>query len=343
MWGHIGGVVQNTTTLLSLTELLDIDWLRGVVTSIHCVCCRSWLWCPGCVYVVEWFDTTPKESVFEEESRIKLATQPQHYNPDPVARMFGRANEAKAEVNGVPTTCLVDTGATVTIVSEDFCDQAGLKIQPLEQLVTISATGGTPTLPRLYSGYFRVSSHSQLLRRSGDVGDLWHYSLCIQSTPADRYQSYSCCCWDPDTCSIWMRHGSKPTYEPWCPVRHNKRRIKMETLLTWMVWKDQVSWGRKKKYSLLKKSKFGPTHKWEDTPKELWCALSLKSSWWKAKLCVWTPKQMLPHNCRVQVQLRNLTARSVRIPAKTTLEEVSACNVVPTTYLGTRTRTFFWR
>ena len=45
---------------------------------------------------------------------------------------------------------LVDTGATVTIVSEDFCDQEGLKIQPLEQLVTISATGGTP-IP--YLGY----------------------------------------------------------------------------------------------------------------------------------------------------------------------------------------------
>ena len=58
----------------------------------------------------------------------KLATQPQYCNPDPVARMFGRANEAKAEVNGIPTTCLVDTRATVTIVSEDFCDQAGLKI-----------------------------------------------------------------------------------------------------------------------------------------------------------------------------------------------------------------------
>ena len=80
----------------------------------------------------------------------KLATQPQYYNPDPVARMFGRGNEAKAEVNGAPTTCLVDTGTTVTIVSEDFCDQAGLKIQPLEQLVTISATGGTP-IP--YLGY----------------------------------------------------------------------------------------------------------------------------------------------------------------------------------------------
>ena len=88
--------------------------------------------------------------VGKSAKKKKLATQPQYYYPDPVARMFGRANEAIAEVNGVPTTCLVDTGATVTIVSEDFCDQAGLRIQPLEQLVTFSATGGT-SIP--YLGY----------------------------------------------------------------------------------------------------------------------------------------------------------------------------------------------
>ena len=46
-------------------------------------------------------------------------------------------------------------------------------------------------------------------------------------------------------------------------------------------------------------------------------------------MCVNSKTEMLPHNCRVEVQLRNLTARSVRIPAKTTLGEVSACNVVP--------------
>ena len=32
--------------------------------------------------------------------RNRLPTRPQYYNPDPVARMFGRANEASVEVNG---------------------------------------------------------------------------------------------------------------------------------------------------------------------------------------------------------------------------------------------------
>ena len=64
--------------------------------------------------------------------------------------MFGRTNEAKVEVNGVPTTCLVDTGATVTIVNAEFCEQLGLAVHSIEGLITVSATGGT-NIP--YLGY----------------------------------------------------------------------------------------------------------------------------------------------------------------------------------------------
>ena len=64
--------------------------------------------------------------------RSKLSTNPQYYNPDPVARVFGRANKATVEVNGVSTTCLVDTGATVTIVNAEFCDHLGLAVQSIE-------------------------------------------------------------------------------------------------------------------------------------------------------------------------------------------------------------------
>ena len=46
-------------------------------------------------------------------------------------------------------------------------------------------------------------------------------------------------------------------------------------------------------------------------------------------MCVNPKTEMLPHNSRVEVYLRNLTARAVKVPVKTTLGEVSACNVVP--------------
>ena len=42
---------------------------------------------------------TPPEG--QSAKRPKLSTKPQYYNPDLVVRMFGRANEAPVEVNGV--------------------------------------------------------------------------------------------------------------------------------------------------------------------------------------------------------------------------------------------------
>ena len=63
--------------------------------------------------------------------KTKLSTRLQYYNPEPVARMFGRTNEAKIEVNGISTTCLVDTGATVTIVNAEFCEQLCLEVHSI--------------------------------------------------------------------------------------------------------------------------------------------------------------------------------------------------------------------
>ena len=81
---------------------------------------------------------------------MKPASKPQYYNPDPIARMFGRANETTIEVNGVPITCLVDTGATVTIINADFCELLGLEVHPIDNLISVSAIGGT-SIP--YLGY----------------------------------------------------------------------------------------------------------------------------------------------------------------------------------------------
>ena len=64
--------------------------------------------------------------------------------------MFGRANEATVEVNVVSTTCLVDTGATVTIVNAEFCYHLGLAVLSIDELISVSATGGT-NIP--YLGY----------------------------------------------------------------------------------------------------------------------------------------------------------------------------------------------
>ena len=77
-----------------------------------------------------------------ERKQTKLPSRLQYYNPDPVTRLFGRANEVPVKINGVSTTSLVDTGATVTIINANFCKEHELEIHSLDGLVAIAGTGG---------------------------------------------------------------------------------------------------------------------------------------------------------------------------------------------------------
>ena len=46
-------------------------------------------------------------------------------------------------------------------------------------------------------------------------------------------------------------------------------------------------------------------------------------------MCANSKSQLLPHNSRVRVMLRNLSSRAVRLPTKATIGEVSPYNMVP--------------
>ena len=63
-------------------------------------------------------------------------------NPDPWARLIGRANEEKIIVNGKSVTALLDTGSQVSHISQDYCQAMGIPIHPITQLVHIEGTGG---------------------------------------------------------------------------------------------------------------------------------------------------------------------------------------------------------
>ena len=63
-------------------------------------------------------------------------------NPDPWARLIGRANEEKIMVNGNTVTALMDTGSQVTHMSLDYCQAMGIPINPIEQMVHIEGAGG---------------------------------------------------------------------------------------------------------------------------------------------------------------------------------------------------------
>ena len=75
-------------------------------------------------------------------------------NPDPWARLIGRANEEKIIVNGNTVTALLDTGSQVTHISLDYCQAMGIPINPIEQLVNIEGAGGCYRICGLHRSRF---------------------------------------------------------------------------------------------------------------------------------------------------------------------------------------------
>ena len=71
-------------------------------------------------------------------------------NPDPWARLIGRANEEKIMVNVKSVTALLDTGSQVTHISHDYCQAMGIPIHPITQLVHIEAMGEYCRICRLH-------------------------------------------------------------------------------------------------------------------------------------------------------------------------------------------------
>ena len=75
-------------------------------------------------------------------------------NPNPVAQLVGHANETLVVMDGCKVAALVDSGAQVSNISAQLCEQLGLKIQPLGQLLELEGTGGA-AIP--YLGFVEVN------------------------------------------------------------------------------------------------------------------------------------------------------------------------------------------
>ena len=76
-----------------------------------------------------------------------------YYNPNPWARILGRANKTDVEIDGIISKALINSGTMILIISKDYCHECGYKIQPLEHLVPIEGSGGA-SVP--YLGYVGV-------------------------------------------------------------------------------------------------------------------------------------------------------------------------------------------
>ena len=88
-----------------------------------------------------------------------MLKMPEYHNPDPLVRLIGKANESSAVVEGVPITCLIDSGLCMSAMAISFAKELQLEIKPLGTILDIEVTGGG-TCP--YYGY--VECRLQLLQ-----------------------------------------------------------------------------------------------------------------------------------------------------------------------------------
>ena len=66
-------------------------------------------------------------------------------NTDPIAHLVGHSNEAPVIVDGQRLTALIDSGAQISSISSQFCEDLTLQIQPLGRLLELEGTGGSAT------------------------------------------------------------------------------------------------------------------------------------------------------------------------------------------------------
>ena len=76
------------------------------------------------------------------------------YNPDAWSRLIGKSNVVITYIDGQEVKTLLDTGAKISFMSEEYAKKRGFKIQPLEKLVNFTGANG---LAIEYSGYVEVN------------------------------------------------------------------------------------------------------------------------------------------------------------------------------------------
>ena len=50
-------------------------------------------------------------------------TDSNYYNPNPWARILGRANKTDVEIDGVIGKALIDSGAMISMMSKGYCHE----------------------------------------------------------------------------------------------------------------------------------------------------------------------------------------------------------------------------
>ena len=81
---------------------------------------------------------------------MRIMQHKQYYNPDPLLRLTGEANDATIYADGVECQGLINLGAQLSTIKCSFAEFLGLSAKKLNQFIRIDGTGGN-TIP--YLGY----------------------------------------------------------------------------------------------------------------------------------------------------------------------------------------------
>ena len=74
----------------------------------------------------------------------------QYYNPDPLFRLIGEANEMAVTLNCTKLKALIDSGSQISTITETLARLMGLKVKSLKNILEIEGTGGIQVK---YKGY----------------------------------------------------------------------------------------------------------------------------------------------------------------------------------------------
>ena len=77
----------------------------------------------------------------------------QYYNPDPLFRLIGEANEMDLILNETTLKALVDSGSQISTISKGMAKLLGLKLKGLQNILDIEGMGGIKVK---YQGYVEV-------------------------------------------------------------------------------------------------------------------------------------------------------------------------------------------
>ena len=76
------------------------------------------------------------------------------FNPDAWSRLIGKSNVVFTYIDGQKVKVLLDTGAQISFMSEEYAKKRGFKIHPIEKLVNFTGANG---LAIDYSGYVEAN------------------------------------------------------------------------------------------------------------------------------------------------------------------------------------------